>query len=564
MKPNYIVNQKKYFFCIVNRSKIGYLSYTVKKYLILGVFFIITDLNIAQPLIPNGTTKDSIYADFITLNKIWPNYQSSRKHSFWYYKPTSYNALTSPILFAMHGVGGNGAGAISVLTNIADRRQALIIAPNLDESGSTSMNTAQMFFSDSLYNCFNYYPSTLLFKAIYRHVLARENRNNVPAYLIGFSEGGQFVTRYVLTRQAYQDSIPLKMAVSTSPYFYTFPTDTFNGMPQHWPGGLIFSSWMAPYINNGTTCPEMPNHYTFKCPDHKKQYYGANYGVLIGTADNAILPDNPYMMAQGNSRYQRAQNFYAFGVTNAPNYGVTCNWKYKEIVGVGHDANLMWNTKNLITDTFTIAERLLFDTPLTQTVQYAPMAAFYANTTTPILPNATVNFINQSTQATSYFWEFGDGSTSTQANPSHAYTSPLNTVYYTKPGVAGTFSVTGVYKVQLKATNANGCSNWSLRNHYIWVKNGGITKLDNVADNIISLNLIPNPANNNLTIQLSGFIGKESNISIFDAIGNNIYEGKTAEESASINTSQFSSGLYHVKVSQPNGALLVKKFIVEH
>ncbi len=33
----------------------------------------------------------------------------------------------------------------------------------------------------------------------------------------------------------------------------------------------------------------------------------------------------------------------------------------------------------------------------------------------------SVNFVNESTGGTSYFWDFGDGSISTAENPSHAY-----------------------------------------------------------------------------------------------------------------------------------------------
>ena len=33
----------------------------------------------------------------------------------------------------------------------------------------------------------------------------------------------------------------------------------------------------------------------------------------------------------------------------------------------------------------------------------------------------TTHFVNQSTGGTSYLWDFGDGNTSTAANPSHLY-----------------------------------------------------------------------------------------------------------------------------------------------
>lgn len=52
---------------------------------------------------------------------------------------------------------------------------------------------------------------------------------------------------------------------------------------------------------------------------------------------------------------------------------------------------------------------------------------------------AVIQFANNSTGATSYFWDFGDGNTSTAFAPSHTYTTP------------------GVYTVQLKAFNPQSC-----------------------------------------------------------------------------------------------------------
>ena len=51
-----------------------------------------------------------------------------------------------------------------------------------------------------------------------------------------------------------------------------------------------------------------------------------------------------------------------------------------------------------------------------------------------------MNFTNNSQQATSYLWNFGDGATSTQANPSHVYTTA------------------GSYTVTLIASGPNSCA----------------------------------------------------------------------------------------------------------
>ena len=69
-----------------------------------------------------------------------------------------------------------------------------------------------------------------------------------------------------------------------------------------------------------------------------------------------------------------------------------------------------------------------------------PVAEFTANTTSGNEP-LTVNFTDQSTnEPTSWLWDFGDGTTSTDQNPIHPYTMP------------------GVYNVTLKVTNAGGSS----------------------------------------------------------------------------------------------------------
>ncbi len=67
-----------------------------------------------------------------------------------------------------------------------------------------------------------------------------------------------------------------------------------------------------------------------------------------------------------------------------------------------------------------------------------PSALFSYN---PVLPkeNTITNFVNQSSNATNYVWDFGDGDSSTEENPSHI------------------FLATGTYNVCLNAANNAGC-----------------------------------------------------------------------------------------------------------
>jgi gliding motility-associated-like protein len=61
----------------------------------------------------------------------------------------------------------------------------------------------------------------------------------------------------------------------------------------------------------------------------------------------------------------------------------------------------------------------------------------------------TVQFTAQAPQATSYSWDFGDGNTSTAANPTHTY------------------NAIGNYRVILTITNRNGCTSTRIKNNYI-------------------------------------------------------------------------------------------------
>jgi PKD repeat protein len=69
---------------------------------------------------------------------------------------------------------------------------------------------------------------------------------------------------------------------------------------------------------------------------------------------------------------------------------------------------------------------------------FSPNAAFSTDVSSGC-PPLSVNFSNNSTMASGYQWDFGDGTTSTQIHPTHVYTSP------------------GTYTVKLIASDAGGC-----------------------------------------------------------------------------------------------------------
>lgn len=97
----------------------------------------------------------------------------------------------------------------------------------------------------------------------------------------------------------------------------------------------------------------------------------------------------------------------------------------------------------------------------------SPQANFVADTTQAPCPPFIVNFTSTSTGLagnTTYFWDFGNGATSTAQNPTNIYTLPGN------------------YTVKLIVTSGNGCSDTIVKTNYIQV-NGATANVVSSAQN---------------------------------------------------------------------------------
>lgn len=80
-----------------------------------------------------------------------------------------------------------------------------------------------------------------------------------------------------------------------------------------------------------------------------------------------------------------------------------------------------------------------------------PIPDFLAPSTETCNFPYTIDFLDRSSGASTYFWDFGDGNTSNMANPSHTYSAP------------------GVYNVSLKIDGICGGKDSVFRNNYIRV-----------------------------------------------------------------------------------------------
>ena len=154
--------------------------------------------------------------------------------------------------------------------------------------------------------------------------------------------------------------------------------------------------------------------------------------------------------------------------------------------------------------------------------------------------NGVVSFTNQSTGGTSYLWNFGDGTTSTEENPVHSYSTP------------------GQFTVSLTVTNECGSFTFT---QLVDSKVG-----TNELTFIQRLNLYPNPNKGQFVLDINSTQRETLEVSVVDVFGKvvleralNIPEGDSKTE---IILEGISSGTYMILL-QSGESLSVRKMIIQ-
>jgi len=158
--------------------------------------------------------------------------------------------------------------------------------------------------------------------------------------------------------------------------------------------------------------------------------------------------------------------------------------------------------------------------PVTGTILTQPVAGFTSSAV-----SLTANFTNTSTDATSYFWNFGDGSTSTTQNPSHTY------------------AASGTYNVMLIATNGS-CSDTTYQDVIIMPVGG-------IGDDVFArASIYPNPARNEITIMPGSAVTGEVQIDIFSVTGELVYAEllSAMNDKTSLDISSLANGVYSLRL----------------
>ncbi len=168
----------------------------------------------------------------------------------------------------------------------------------------------------------------------------------------------------------------------------------------------------------------------------------------------------------------------------------------------------------------------------TTTVVIDPNAV--ASYTADVTNAPTVAFTNTSTGGTSYSWDFGDGSPAdlTQ-NPSHTY------------------SANGTYTVVLTVT---GPCNTITSSQTVTIN---VTGIDSYSQDAVTV--YPNPSNGIFTVNMN--TAAKTTVEVYNVIGEVVYSTQLANNSASVDLSNYSAGVYSMKLISGN-ATVVKQIVL--
>lgn len=156
-----------------------------------------------------------------------------------------------------------------------------------------------------------------------------------------------------------------------------------------------------------------------------------------------------------------------------------------------------------------------------------PVAAWASNLDTVDLGiSGEVMFTDNSTNATSWSWDFGDGNSSSDQNPVHTYSSAGN------------------YTVVQKAQN-EACPDDSISKVIVVI---GMVSSDPFNQDVIAINVFPNPTPHYLQVQVEGQ-GKYF-FEMYSLLGEKVIATKLSSGIQSLDMTELPRGIYSYRISK--------------
>ena len=225
--------------------------------------------------------------------------------------------------------------------------------------------------------------------------------------------------------------------------------------------------------------------------------------------------------------------------------GNPTDWKWEFPGGVPGNSTqqnptVTYSTPGSYTATLIVTNQYGSDTITTSNpiiVQNVPVTAFGF-----VINQGAVTFNNQSQNATAYQWNFGDASSSSEANPTHVYAAP------------------GTYTVELTAVNNCGAN--TLQQMIVITTVGTETP-----EWLEYFSLYPNPNAGAFHVEMNGQPQEEVEFVLYDALGRLVRRDVSDFGSGSLNRlldyGQLSAAVYQLHIRAGNTAMVVK-IVVQH
>ena len=148
------------------------------------------------------------------------------------------------------------------------------------------------------------------------------------------------------------------------------------------------------------------------------------------------------------------------------------------------------------------------------------------------LLDGSIQFDNNSEGANSYYWNFGDGNSSSELAPIHFYEE------------------SGTYEVQLIVSNS--CSSDTLLNTV------SIITVSSLNNDLLyeGINIYPNPTTDVFVLESSFIPGSAFDVRLYDLHGRSLYHSSFTQDREvlleQINLSEFAAGIYYLEVKSHN------------
>jgi poly(3-hydroxybutyrate) depolymerase len=235
------------------------------------------------------------------------------------YVPHACVAKPCPLVFSLHGLNRNAAGARDNWVEAADRHGLIVAAPHFDKERFPT----RLFQQGGVRNEPD--RSKWVYAVIERffdRALKSGRVEGTTYVLFGHSAGAQFVHRMTILMPEARFST----AVSANAGYYTLPVD------REATGGFSY-----PYSLGGTPQTDAALKAAFAKP------------LLVMLGDQDIDPDHHQLNkskgaeAQGPNRFARGQNFVAVAAAEAKRLGVDSRWREIAVPGAAHEARKMAN-----------------------------------------------------------------------------------------------------------------------------------------------------------------------------------------------------------------------------